>query len=86
MSRPIPTAIACFNDLGIAVIQPLAQADSGGENKQDAGDGHAPERHLPRHGHTENHRVRKEEVVAHRRGHGDRIVGEPGHQERGDGA
>ena len=62
--------------------EPLSQADSCRDDEQSAGESDGAERSLPGDLHAHHDGIREEEVVTHRRRHGDRIVCEEGHQRR----
>ena len=84
MSRPMPAAIACFSDVGIAVISRSRRPMPAVSDEDDPGDRDGAERDRPRHLHAEHDRVREEEVVPHRRRDGDRVVRQQRHQQRGE--
>ena len=66
-SSPMPAAIACLIEAGIAVISRSRKPMPAVRMKISAGDRHAAERDPPRHLHADDDGVGEEEVVAHRR-------------------
>jgi hypothetical protein len=76
----MPAAIACFIEEGNSGDETLAEAKAGREDEGQPCQRTAPERYLPRHLHAHHNGAGKEEVMAHGRSNGDRIVRQERHQ------
>ena len=84
MSSPIPTAIACLSESGIAVIRRSRRPTPAVSTKQHSGHGDATRRHLPRNTASYDDREDEIEVVSHRGRHRNGVVGEERHHQGRD--